>query len=122
MKGIIKLSICFLTFLLFCSIVAASIWIYSNIVTVEVKTPTLKLEVSPAAIFTGQEIIFKGNLTQETTPITNKTVYVFMCNQTGSIITIIGSNQTDENGVFIYRWKATLPAGTYYFKAGCEMP
>jgi len=100
------------------TVVYASYWIYSKVMSIMVSNYTISLSVSA----TGLNITLSGYVRAPNgTGIPNKTVYVYRTYSNGTEIVLVGSPTTDSQGYYICSWLA--PAnGTYYFRSRCLVP
>jgi len=100
--------------------VAATYWIYSNIVTVHVGEYTLSLN-APSSVVTYQNISFTGSLTYDGAGVSAETIHIYRTDGTGLIQEELGTTLTIGDGTFSFEWNATI-TGDLHFKAGWQTP
>lgn len=105
------LAVCVLA-LLVCTVVFASLWILSNMVTVDVKMVPLLSLAAPSSVYLGQAVNFSGSLMLNGTAISNATVIVY---DLSSMVDVAYAT-TDGSGLFSCAW-TPLEAREYQFRA-----
>lgn len=109
--------ILYAVFLSVMGIVGASYWIYTNVVSVNIQYSFTLSENRDGATVT-----LTANLQDAGTPVNNALIHFYNCSDSiGTIDTQLGTNTTTSLGTCTWKWTASQN-GTYYFKAGYEVP
>lgn len=99
------------------SVVYASYWIYSNVITVSVSDYTLTISWTT----NGLEVYITGQLLDDASqPVVGGSVVIYRTDNAGVILETIATATTDASGNYAHTWIAPTE-GTYYFKSGYEV-
>jgi hypothetical protein len=99
-------------------VVTAAYWIYSSVQTVAVTDYVVTLNVAK----NGLELTFTGALTYNGAGVSGKTVVIYQTDSNGNNgVQVATATSQPTSGSYSATYQVQT-IGTYYFKAGCQVP